>query len=175
MRVVAVRHAPGLHDDVCYGASPKPVDRSPEAAADAILGALPVGFRPAVVWTSDLPRCREPAVVLAGRLGIPCREDLRLRELSFGAWVGRRWEALRGDETFERWCERWETEGPPGGESAYALQARVEAWLVTIGEDDALVVTHAGVIRALWALAGESWPTVMQRAVPHLSPISVRD
>ena len=52
---------------------------------------------------------------------------------------------------------------PPGGETGYEVQQRALAWLreISAQHDQAVVVTHAGIIRALQAhhqsLPGEHW------------------
>ena len=77
--------------------------------------------------------------------------------------------------------EAWRTEAPPGGETLASLVARVATWrnertteLATGGDArDVLAVTHAGVIRALRAVArGVTYEAILESdgAVPHLAP-----
>jgi broad specificity phosphatase PhoE len=69
----------------------------------------------------------------------------------------------------DTWMQNWQTAAPPGGESTIALQTRVSACLGGLAEDPAvLCVTHAGVIRAAWVLAGIGWTAAMGTPVDYL-------
>ncbi len=76
--------------------------------------------------------------------------DDRLKELSFGDWEGRTWEDLKRREPAAVAARRRDTWGfvPPGGESYAMLLDRLSPWLAELAED-AVVVAHGGVARAL--------------------------
>lgn len=170
MPLLAARHAPAAAPGRCYGRIDEPVDRPPERAAEQIAAQL--DRPPDLVWSSPSARCRDPAALLARRVGAPHRIDPRLHELDFGAWEGEPWTELerRDGARLRAWADDWQHSAPPGGESAVALQARVHAWLAGLSPFAThLLVGHAGVLRALSVLLeGRAWPEAMAAPVPHL-------
>ena len=103
------------------------------------------------------------------------RVDVRLRELDHGTFERRAWDEIHGcePEALKRWGASWQSEGPPQGESATALESRVRAWLAELdGAQRHLLVGHAGAMRALLVVAqGLDWPTAMSSEIPHLRAI----
>ncbi len=104
--------------------------------------------------TSPLIRARDTAALL----GHPDAQiDDRLREMHWGDWEGQRLADLRRELGEE--MTRNEDQGldlrPPGGESPREVQARLLPLLAELGQGDqqTTVVSHKGVIRALYALA----------------------
>ncbi|OYX13919.1 MAG: phosphoglycerate mutase [Rhizobiales bacterium 32-66-8] len=103
--------------------------------------------------SSPLARAVETMRILRTTLNLPSGGyslDPHLAELSFGRWEGLTWPELRrrfGDDVRARDLDPW-TFAPPAGESYVELSARVCGALDRITED-AVVVTHGGVIRAL--------------------------
>ncbi|WP_437809695.1 histidine phosphatase family protein [Sorangium sp. So ce1078] len=187
--LIAFRHAPVALSGVCYGRLDVAAELSPEGAATAIERALrDVGLRPGVVWSSPLSRCALPAAELAARLGVAHAVDERLVEIAYGAWEGRAWSDIERDDpvAYAAWLDGWERVGPPGGESAIEVEARVRSFwralgstagasgaLGTSGTSGArphLLVAHAGVLRALRVVAcGASWIEAMSAPAPHLA------
>lgn len=147
--IVALRHtAVGIRPGVCYGQIDIPL-------ADSYRDELETVRRRFVhpdfgrIISSPLQRCHR----LATDLGLgPVRKDPRLMELSFGQWEGLLWADIPRDIS-EYWTADVVNRAPPGGESFQDLITRVQAAI----EDDelwaagskVLLVTHAGVIRAL--------------------------
>lgn len=66
------------------------------------LGKQLAGIRFNAVYSSDLQRARQTAIILAGHLGSPHYEDARLREAHFGNWEGECYPEIR-----ERYPEIW--------------------------------------------------------------------
>lgn len=135
---------------LCYGASDVPAlaEATREAAARAA-AALPVQL-PLV--SSPLRRCADLAQSL--RPGEAIATDARLAEMDFGAWEGQAWAAIERS-AFEAWTADFGDHRAGGhGESTRQFMARVgaafEDWRAS--GQDALWVTHAGVMRAvlLW-------------------------
>jgi alpha-ribazole phosphatase len=87
------------------------------------------------------------AAGLADALGVGVAADPRLMELDFGAWEGQRWDALTPAERDPWAVDPWRR-APPGGEAFGALAALADA------PPGAVMVTHAGVIRAVRILRG---------------------
>jgi alpha-ribazole phosphatase len=103
------------------------------------------------IVTSPLQRCWQLATQLS--LGSEVIIDNRLQELNFGAWEMQPWEAIP-PEQLQWWLDDYVNRAPPQGESYQALLKRSQAcWqsLLTILAPTVLVITHAGVIRALLA------------------------
>jgi alpha-ribazole phosphatase len=153
MEVYLIRHTPVAGAaGRCYGREDVPLDEAAFAAGVADFAArLPGGYD--AVWTSPLSRCRRLAETLAGPA--PLHEDTRLLEYHFGDWEGRPWRALEGP-AFDRWMTDYVEARPPGGESFRELYARVAAWAEArcreaTAHGRLLTVTHAGVLRCLWA------------------------
>jgi probable phosphoglycerate mutase len=100
------------------------------------------------VWASDLDRAVSTARLAWGEP----RQDARLREMSFGGWEGRSWEALEPSE--QHALMRFSGFTAPGGESFEALRARVLSLVDSLGPGRHLLFTHGGVVRLLSREAG---------------------
>ena len=132
---------------------------------------------PRIVVTSGLRRGADVGRWLA-RWGWHHRVDARLSELDFGAWEGRRWDAI-GAAPVAAWCAQFEGYAPGGGESVAALLARCAAFIADPAHGCAVcIVGHAGWISAALYLrqpdpggaqAG-SWPA----AVGYGARVSLR-
>lgn len=113
------------------------------------------------VFTSPLMRCVE----LAAEIDAQPLQDPRLKELHFGDWEMQTWEAI-GPQALDAWANDLAGFRPPGGETGYEVQQRALDWLKEVSAEcpEAVVVTHAGVIRALQAhhqaLPGRQWLTL---------------
>jgi len=120
------------------------------------------------VVTSPLERCLAFAQELAAQQGIDLVSEGRFREVGFG-----RWEGLSPDEVIARWPQEYEAfyrdpvnDRPEGAESLDAFFSRVRDGLdalVTRSDEHALVVAHAGVIRAAIVRAAGAQPGTMYR------------
>lgn len=114
----------------------------------------PAGFETARPYCSPQLRARQTAALLG--LEDPTL-DGRLVEQNWGEWEG-----LTREEMLARDGEAAFTHAgsglqfrPPGGESTGELQARVQSFLADAAElpQDAIAVTHMGVLRTAYALA----------------------
>lgn len=155
MKLWLVRHARvALPEGICYGVSDVAVDAAlNEAAASQLAQALPQGLR---AWHSPLQRCELLALALQDlRPDLASKPDARLRELDFGRWEGQPWSTV-GRAPMDAWLADFAHARPGGdGESVASLMQRVgsafDAWQE--GGEDAIWLTHAGVIRAVRLLA----------------------
>lgn len=170
--LVAFRHAPVPLAGICYGRLDVAPELAAPRAADVIERALvDLGVRPAVIWSSPLSRCRAPAAELSARLGVPHAVDERLLEIAYGAWEGRAWVDIERDEpsAYAAWVSGWQHVGPPGGEAAIEVEARVRSfWRALSPASPHVLVAHAGVLRALRVIAGASWAEAMSAPAPYL-------
>jgi alpha-ribazole phosphatase len=153
--LILLRHGrPVGGEGLCYGRRDlAPGPDLPELAV-SLAAELP-GFR--TVATSPLARSRRLAERLAAARGLAAPAvDARLAEMDFGAWEGLAWERVPRRE-LDAWAADLMRARPHGGESVAMLEARVTAallqWRGAAGP--VLIVTHAGVIRAARAIAGE--------------------
>lgn len=150
MEIVLIRHPrPAVGEGVCYGSSDLGLADGFEAAAGALRGRL-ADLAGTTLFSSPLQRCRKMAEIL----GTP-RIDQRLQELHFGKWELAPWDAIDRGE-FEHWREDFVHRAPPEGESYASLSRRTLAFLADAQTQEhrgIIVVTHAGVIRALLAHA----------------------
>ncbi len=163
MNAILLRHTKtAAPEGLCYGRTEVPLADTFAAEAAAVRAALPPG--PWRIVSSPAERCCR----LAQFLGGPATYDERLRELNFGEWGTRRWSDLPRAAT-EHWLADFVHRRPPGGESFSELAARAAAALSDLAREPdtcpLLVITHAGVIRALLARA-EGRPLVEAFARP---------
>ena len=113
------------------------------------VAALDVGD--VALHSSDLARALDCARAIGG--DEPVAIDRRWRELDFGDWDGC-WPAQCDRRALDRFHADPDACPPPGGERWSALCARVGAALGDLARADraALVVTHAGAMRAALAV-----------------------
>ncbi|MDO9225099.1 MAG: histidine phosphatase family protein [Pseudomonadota bacterium] len=135
-----------------------------EAATRATVGAdrvrdIDAGYRghgPLLqVASSPLQRCQVFARHLAERHGVPLRLSPAFQEIAFGDWEGLTPEeaALLNPVEHQLFRSSAGKVAAPGGENLMELRDRVragwEAWLADARGGRYLLVTHAGVMRAL--------------------------
>jgi len=162
-----IRHTqPMIEPGICYGQLD--ILAKIEMSEVARLRAeLPPGLP---VWSSPLQRCRQLAECLHAQPLI----DERLAEMNFGAWEGQAWEAISRAE-LDAWAADVAGYAPPGGESPAAVQQRALAFVAELVVPEAVIVTHAGVIRVLMAhwqrVAAKEWANL---SVPFCGLVQVR-
>lgn len=155
MEIVLIRHPrPAIGEGVCYGSSDLDLAAGFEAGSGALRERLAdlADLAGATLYSSPLRRCRKMAKALG--LGTP-HLDQRLQELHFGKWELSRWDAIDRGE-LDHWRENFVHRAPPEGESYASLSRRTLAFLTDAQAQEhrsIIVVTHAGVIRALLAHA----------------------
>jgi len=115
----------------------------------------PAGFESARPFCSPKLRARQTAALLG--LEKPTLDD-RLAEQNWGTWEGlTRAEMLArdGEDAFVRAGGPGLGFRPPGGESTAEVHARVQSFLTEVAKvsQDAIAVTHMGVLRAAYVLA----------------------
>jgi len=106
----------------------------------------------AALFSSPLERAVETAEPIARRLGIPVQVSEALNEIDFGAWTGRRFDALAVDPDWQAWNRVRSSARPPGGEDFFAAQNRIVPFLKEIAARHpgagVVAVTHCDLIRA---------------------------
>jgi broad specificity phosphatase PhoE len=110
-----------------------------------------------VVYSSDLTRAHETALIVAEQLGLPVEVDADLREVDVGDWSGRVHTEI--EEIDPAGYRRWQEGGKGwnGGESYQEMGERVVAAVLRLAArhpgQTVLIVTHGGSIRACRATA----------------------
>lgn len=152
MRLWLIRHAlvpKGVGR--CYGISDLlACDDATQAAADALAQTLP---RHVPMWVSGLTRSQQLASALQYRrpdLGA-ARIEPRLNEMDFGRWEMQLWNDVSRQE-IDDWIIQFPRYRFGGKESAQDVIERVAVVLDDFrkaGVTEGVLVTHAGVIRAV--------------------------
>lgn len=122
---------------------------------------------------SPMRRTRETMERIRAAMGLDpsaYRVDPRLMELHFGDWQGFTYaelEAKAPGSTASRLHDKWNFRPPGATSESYAmLGERVGAWLKDVRRPT-LAVTHGGVIRALFRLAGAGEEEAARLDVPQ--------
>ena len=110
-----------------------------------------ISIEPAVVFGSDLLRCKQTASSYFPN--IPFVADERLRELHFGDFEMKTYEQLQHNPLYRAWVDDPFKTTPPGGESFEAFKNRVLSAFQEIAEreQEAVFVVHGGVIKLILA------------------------
>lgn len=149
-----MRHTtPAIASGICYGQTDIDIAASFETEMQALRAKLSE-HPAAAIYSSPLQRCLKLARAHAGEVTVA--EDVRLMELDFGDWELKSWDDIpRG--LVDVWAEDHVMQAPPNGESFHALYLRAKEFLheksTLHAQQDLLVFTHAGIIRALLAEA----------------------
>jgi len=150
MPILVIRHAPTDWNraGLIQGRTDRPLDAGGRAEASA--WRLPPEWAKAACLASPLRRTMETAALLV----LKPVADLRLIEMHWGTWEGRRIAELRaelGDAMAKNEAHGLDFR-PPGGESPRDVQERIGPLLQNL-EAPTILVTHKGVLRPLYALA----------------------
>lgn len=110
------------------------------------------------VQTSPRARARQTGEIVASALRIEPEIIDDLDEIDFGAWTGRSFADLAGDERWQCWNSRRSLACPPGGEPMHRAARRIIRHLDSLaetGRSHVLCVSHCDVIRgAIVSYAG---------------------
>lgn len=169
MTVWTVRHPPVDRQGRCIGQSVVAITIPLHEAVQTVVDTAPVN--PTRLISSDLPRCARLAEGLSAAWGIPLELITSLREVNFGEWEGRSYDEIDANDglRWRSWCENWRHQAPPAGESLDDLEARIRTWLEHHPPTQTdVLITHAGVIRTLRVLAGETWDEAMAAECAYL-------
>lgn len=138
------------------GHADQPLNEVGREQARELAGTL-AGRSIDVVYSSDLVRAHETALIVAERLGLPVEGDAGLREVDVGDWSGRLVAEIEAadPEAFQLW--RQGRKAWNGGESYEEMGARVVGAVLRLAArhpgETVLIVTHGGSIRACRATA----------------------
>lgn len=148
MKLHLIRHPkPAVADGICYGRTDLGIAEDAAVVAARLRPQLPPD---APLYSSPLTRCR----LLAAELHPAPRIDARLVEMHFGTWEMQPWKSIERTH-LDAWAADPRGFAPPGGESPGQMLARVAdfcAELEAAGTPEAVLVIHAGVMKALHGL-----------------------
>jgi len=140
---------------LCYGQWDVALADSFIEEAQQLQQKLPKLKSNSLTFSSPLTRCLKLAEMLSDNVST----DARLLELDFGDWENRRFDDIDVD-VLTQWTDNFVHLGPPNGESFIDLCQRTRSfWLDVLdvlnemppASEQILIITHAGVIRALLA------------------------
>lgn len=143
-RILLLRHTrPDIARGLCYGRLEVGLAPSYPDERRALASSIPAHSR---LFSSPSLRCRTLAEDLAS--GPVCLSE-EIMELDFGLWEGKLWNDIPRHES-EPWTDDFIRAAPPGGESFAQLTRRTLRFMASLPLDqDLVIVTHSGVIRAL--------------------------
>ena len=173
MEIYLIRHTtPKVEKGTCYGHSDLELIHSFEEEFESIRKVLPEKFE-IPLFSSPLQRCATLAQHLKG---YPLKMDERLKELHYGDWEMKPWNAIYPDE-LSKWRQNLNDTSTPNGESFADLKKRVLSFwdeLITSRPAQAGLVTHYGVIQSLIAhVLHIPLDKVFQLDIPYGSVIRV--
>lgn len=150
MKLWLVRHAqPLVAPGVCYGATDMPADADATAqAAQTLVSKLPLHL---LTSCSPLQRCEQMAKAISAlRPDLTSKTEPRIAEMNFGQWEGQLWSAIPKAEIDAWTADFADLRVGQNGESVRSFIQRVDEALSQwrASGQDALWVTHAGVVRA---------------------------
>lgn len=148
MGIYLVRHTtPNIEKGICYGQTDLNITATFEEEFDKIKQQIPLQ-KEIKLYSSPLLRCK----VLAESFDKEVIYDDRLKELDFGDWEMKAWDAIPKKE-LDPWMQDFVNVAVPNGESYVQLWNRVKAFFSAIDDIDQqiIIVTHAGPMRAILA------------------------
>jgi alpha-ribazole phosphatase len=149
--IYLIRHTQtATESGLCYGQKDVALAESFVDEAQCVKNKLPALSEDCMIFSSPLSRC----VKLAETFLRPITKDERLLEINFGDWENQRFEDIEA-RLLNQWTENFVHKPPPNGESFSDLCRRTgsfwESLLAQQPAEQILIITHAGVIRALLA------------------------
>lgn len=149
MEIHVIRHTPvSVAKNTCYGRLAVPLADSFVADVEAYQEKLHSHYD--ALYSSPARRCTALAEAL--NLGKISTDDCLL-ELDFGDWEGKKWNAI-DQQRLQRWMDDFVNQAPENGESLTHMFSRISTFMALLRKtkhEKVLIVTHAGVIRCLWA------------------------
>lgn len=156
MKLCLIRHGPTEWNAQrrVQGSVDIPLSAEGRARMETLLP--PAGFETARVYVSPKLRARQTASCLGLR---HARLEPRLIEQNWGDWEGLTREEMLARDGEDAFLRAGSRQGlafrPPHGESTGELHARVKSFFGEVARlgEDAIAVTHMGVLRAAYVMA----------------------
>lgn len=177
MHLHLLRHTEvSVDKSICYGqldVDLKPTFYSEVSKIKSTLSHKGLASIP-YIYSSPLSRCQR----LARQIADEFTTDSRLMELDFGDWEGWTWDEIYDTTEGRIWFSDYTSHPTLHGESYLELISRTKDFLSSLPKihSDILIVTHAGVIRAIMhLLEGVSIEEVFSRNIAYGELISYPD
>lgn len=163
MQLYLLRHTKtAVAQGICYGHSDVEMLPTNQKQLNNIYNSV-LSIQPEVIFTSPLRRCETLAHKINAHDSRIIKDE-RLKELNFGKWEGLPWDTIEKSEEASNWFGDYMYIKCPDGESYHDLLLRVKDFLnyleIFFKNKNILLVTHAGVIRAIHSIAGKFKPEV---------------
>jgi broad specificity phosphatase PhoE len=130
--------------------------REQARAVAAVIAAI---SNPRIVIASPYVRARDTAAIIAAELNLPLEIREGLHERETGEFAGKPYESILEAEGYDN-SRPW-TWVPPGGESYEHVRDRVgpilDQLVARFSDQDAVVVSHGGVMVSMWAYMTGRW------------------
>lgn len=148
MQIFLIRHPqPAFDSSICYGHTDIALHAETllnlPSLTNHLLEQLPDNTP---VFSSPLLRCRLLAEALHAQ---PVYDD-RLKEMDFGEWEAKPWSGISRQQ-LDQWAADPLQYKIPGGESVAQMQKRVLDFMHEQGEQNLVLVSHAGVMKIIFA------------------------
>lgn len=117
-----------------------------------ILASILEGENIDKIYSSDLKRALQTALIIGDKVGLEVEIRKQLREINFGHWEGKTYEEImqKDGTSYQAWLDNPFKVAPPGGENLASVYRRVEHFLKEIEDSmffrNYVVVTHGGII-----------------------------
>jgi probable phosphoglycerate mutase len=138
------------------GHAPTPISDEGRQQAALLAEYLAQSGEPvAAIYSSDSPRCRETAAIVAERLGKPLLLDRRLREIDLGEWQGLTSEEIRawdGERFAAAQLDPYNIARPGGENLGQVAERALQVIQEAVDQHQGaycLVVSHGGTIRSV--------------------------
>jgi alpha-ribazole phosphatase len=149
MEIYIVRHTKVKNTQgICYGQSDVEIEDTFNEEVDELRMKLPTTFDK--VYASPSKRCKTLAEQF--NLGKVEISELLL-EMNFGDWEGKNWNDINQEE-LNAWMIDFVNVKATNGENLIELYDRLTKFLNELSkqsDERVLIVTHAGIIRCIWA------------------------
>lgn len=130
------------------------------------------------VYSSNTKRTLESLKISGSHLYNKVQIDERLLELDFGDFEGKTYEEIGTlfPEHMDAWNKDWKTFCPPNGESFTTFYQRVSSFfkdLLEIKADHIFIMTHSGVIKAMYCYVLQNNPDLYWNFTAHNGKINM--
>ncbi len=129
------------------------------------------------VYSSNTTRTLDSLKLCGENLYERASLDQRIAEIDFGEFEGKTYKEITAlyPQHMDEWHDNWQDFCPPGGESFIDFYRRVTSFfkeLLTVKADHVLVMTHSGVIKAIYCYVLNNNPDLYWHFTCHNGTIN---
>jgi broad specificity phosphatase PhoE len=160
LRIILVRHGESEGNrDRLFTTSPEArltdLGRQQAQQTAAFIARM---FKPQMLIASSYARAKETAEIIGRELGLEVEVKQGLHEQSYGELAGKAYDLVFEDPGYDH-SRPWQYR-PPGGETREEVRTRVVPVLERLAaecESEVVIVSHGGVMQAIWAHLSGRW------------------